>query len=61
MFISIMQLFLKEDTVQQMELQEQEIAAAIPGLSVRQRHLEAQRTRLEQVQLTFPLTVPLPL
>lgn len=54
-----MQLVLKEDNVPQMELREQEMAAAIQDVRVRRRDLEAQRTRLEQVPLTFPPTVTL--
>lgn len=61
MFISSVQIVLNEDNMQQMELREQEIAAAVQDLRVRRRDLEAQRTRLEQVPLTFPLTVRLPL
>lgn len=56
MFIRSMQLVLKHNNVQQMELREQEIAAAVQDLRVRRRELEAQRARLEQVPLTTPLT-----
>lgn len=61
MFIISMQLVLKENNMPQMELREQEIATAVQDLRVRRRDLELQRTRLEQVPLTFPLTVLLPL
>lgn len=44
-----------------MELREQEIVAAIQDLRLRRRDLEAQRMRLEQVTLSFPFAVLLPL